>query len=301
MSLAGEVKPLRFCCSKVLPLVYDDWLTEYEGLCKVSYKLNEVIELVNSFQDDFKDYTDQQVDALRQEITQKLNKAVTELNQTMQALETKVNQQLADNEAKMKALEDYVNGAISDNQIWISTKIAGLEQKITEQINYLKQYVDAQDNLLKGYIDDEIQKVIDMIPEITSVMVVNPITGKLEPIQDALDYLTWVFRYYAYTALGYDNEQFTAEYFDNAGLSAWEYDVYGCKILHADMRFHMRSPITGEIVCYKDVINWLIAQHRANGLTASEYDALELTATVYDGKALSAFDYDFNAKTLLSA
>lgn len=301
MSLAGEVKPLKFCCSKVLPLVYDDWLTEYEGLCKVSYKLNEVITLVNSFQDDFKQYTDQQIEILRQELTAKLNEAVTELNNTMRNLELKVNQQLANNEAKMKALEDYVNGAISDNQIWISNKIAQLEQKITDQINYLKQYVDSQDELLKGYIDSEIQRVIDMIPEITSVMVVNPITGKLEPIQDALDYLTWVFKYHAYKALEYDNEQFTADYYDNAGLTAWEYDVYGKKILHVDMRFHMRSPITGEIVCYKDVINWLIAQHRENGLTATEYDGLSLDASVYDGKNLSAFDYDFNGKTLLTA
>lgn len=38
------IKKLRFYCHKVLPLVYDDSLSYYELLCKVVYKINEMIE-----------------------------------------------------------------------------------------------------------------------------------------------------------------------------------------------------------------------------------------------------------------
>lgn len=38
------IKPLRFWCQKVLPLVYDESLSYYELLCKVAEKLNELIE-----------------------------------------------------------------------------------------------------------------------------------------------------------------------------------------------------------------------------------------------------------------
>lgn len=42
-----EIKPLRAWVQKVLPLVYDDSLSYYELLCKVVYKLNEVIKNVD--------------------------------------------------------------------------------------------------------------------------------------------------------------------------------------------------------------------------------------------------------------
>lgn len=41
------IKPWHFWCQKVLPLVYDDSLSYYEVLCKVSDKLNEVITANN--------------------------------------------------------------------------------------------------------------------------------------------------------------------------------------------------------------------------------------------------------------
>lgn len=39
-----KIKPFRFWCQKVLPLVYDNSLSYYEILCKVVDYLNKVIE-----------------------------------------------------------------------------------------------------------------------------------------------------------------------------------------------------------------------------------------------------------------
>lgn len=43
-NLFNPVTPLKFWCQKVLPLVYDDSLSYYEVLCKVSQKINELVE-----------------------------------------------------------------------------------------------------------------------------------------------------------------------------------------------------------------------------------------------------------------
>lgn len=43
-NLFNPVTPLKFWCQKVLPLVYDDSLSYYEVLCKVSEKINELVE-----------------------------------------------------------------------------------------------------------------------------------------------------------------------------------------------------------------------------------------------------------------
>ena len=46
-----DVEKLRFWCQKIIPLVYDDSLSYYELLCKVVYKLNELVENVNGIPD----------------------------------------------------------------------------------------------------------------------------------------------------------------------------------------------------------------------------------------------------------
>lgn len=281
--MSNDIAPLTIKLKSILPLTFSDCMSLYEQLCRIEYKMNEVIETVNGFGDDFTDYVDDQVDSLR-----------NELNVKFDALQIKVDAQLADNEAKMKALEMFVENAIDEQQTWVIKKINELTININNQLNYLRQYVDAQDGKLKTYIDEEIQKVIDMIPEIQKVMVINPITGKLEVLQDVLNYMTWVFKYYALTAQEYDNLYLNASDYDDRGLSAFDYDIYGKKLLYPNERFYMRSPITGQVVFYKDIINWLITQHQPGALTAAEYDALELTASVYDGKQITAFDYDFN-------
>lgn len=60
------------------------------------------------------------------------------------------------------------------------------------------------------------------------------------------------------------------------------------------------DPTTGLLSPLQDVINNIAGTGR-DGLTATEYDALELTATTYDGYAITAFDYDYHGKTILTA
>lgn len=45
--MPNVIQPMKFRCQKVLPLVYDDSLSYYETLCKISAKLNEVIDAIN--------------------------------------------------------------------------------------------------------------------------------------------------------------------------------------------------------------------------------------------------------------
>lgn len=59
MDNTKNIKPIKYWCNKVLPLVYDDSLSYYELLSKLTYKMNEIIEAVNSnFEELIKDYVD---------------------------------------------------------------------------------------------------------------------------------------------------------------------------------------------------------------------------------------------------
>ena len=50
----NNIRPFRFWCQKVLPLVYDDSLSYYELLCKLVSKVNEVIKNENDLTDEWK-------------------------------------------------------------------------------------------------------------------------------------------------------------------------------------------------------------------------------------------------------
>ena len=52
MGTYNELKPFRFWCQKVLPLVYDDSLSYYEVLCKVVDYLNKTMEDVDTLHGD---------------------------------------------------------------------------------------------------------------------------------------------------------------------------------------------------------------------------------------------------------
>ena len=50
-----DIEVLKNCCIKVLPLVYDESLSYYEVVCKLTYKINEIIKETNDLDKDFKE------------------------------------------------------------------------------------------------------------------------------------------------------------------------------------------------------------------------------------------------------
>jgi hypothetical protein len=59
------------------------------------------------------------------------------------------------------------------------------------------------------------------------------------------------------------------------------------------------DPTTGTIKPLQDVINDLYSLTNKDGLTASEFDALELTATSFDAYQITAYQFDSEGKTIL--
>lgn len=81
--MIGDIKHFRFWCQKVLPLVYDNSLSYYEVLCKVSAKLNELINNVN----DIPEYIDAKIEEAFDEehITEILSQFITKIQSAISA------------------------------------------------------------------------------------------------------------------------------------------------------------------------------------------------------------------------
>lgn len=291
------VEKFRFWCQKVLPLVYDDSLSYYETLCKLSEKINEVIEFANDLEEKILTQVDDKLKEAIDQMHQEMDDYFNIIDKKITDAINQINQLIDEIQKRLDETEQYVDDQLAQQKIWVEQQLNDIKSFVNNQLNSLRDYVDSKDNLIYLYIDEQIQKVIDMIPEITSIMVTNPITGVIEPIQDTLNYLTWVFKYFAYTAADFDREARTADYLDGLKYSAWKWDIYGLKYVREDSRFLMRSPVTGEIVCYKEIIYWLASLHTVSSLTAQAYDDLQLTATAFEALNLTAYRYDFYGTT----
>lgn len=116
-----EMNPFRFWCQKVLPLAYDDALSYYEVLCKLSEYLNEMLSNVESLKGD-----------------------VDNLRKAFEALQEWVNNYFANLDIKGDIKETIIE-MVNDGTLTEILK-PYIDQEILNKWNAeYKKYVDQQD------------------------------------------------------------------------------------------------------------------------------------------------------------
>lgn len=240
-------------CFKVLPTIYDDSLSYYEVLCKLTYTIDQVIKQIDMDNSEMYNYIDNQdIKVLT------LSKQYT--NAEIVKLENKLNISIAN----LMQLIDVTN---ANTRAWIAL-----------QLTEMKEWLSRQGG---------------------SILVENPITGKLDSLQNVLESYYNMFNYYALTCIEYESLGITCDEYDEKELTCEMYDFYSRKYLWEDNKLLMFHPITGIKTCYKNVIDFLVEQHRNESLTCSEYDTKNISATQYDMLLISAYDYDWHSKTII--
>ena len=169
------IKPFRFWCQKVLPLVYDDSLSYYETLCRVVDKLNEVIENSGTA------YVDEQIEALRKELIdliqqtsaadreytdQEVAKAKEELGQKITELESslteKINQLESETNEKFEAVNDDITEVRGD--------ITNIQGDITEINQNIENIIDGTTPVPSGHAEtaDKLKTARELTVDLTS-------------------------------------------------------------------------------------------------------------------------------------
>lgn len=245
---------------------------------KVDGLVGEVNQMIDDAQKKF--------DAQFKDFQDKINLTIAQLNVRLDDFEKMIQKQFADYQVKLDA---QIEKAMADIQALLD-KFQG---EINGQLQLMREMIRNSEASTRAYVDAEIQKVIDMIPEITSVYIRNPITGKIQPIQEALDSMNNYYRYFGLNCLEYESRNWTAKEYEDLNMTAVFYDFYSKE------RFAWISPFTGEWFSTYDWLNMLTSFHKENGLTATEYDAIMITAQAYDALMISAYNYDFQGKNLV--
>lgn len=259
------------CCD--VPTVYSNKQSYYECLCYLGYKINECINTLNNYGEEWKSYVDEKIQEMTEYVDDKI-----------QDVRIEAANDNAELEIRMKELLETVRENLQ-NQIDLLS-----EREATDILN-VRNEMKALEVRLKKYVEEYAVK---------NILVYDPTTGQRVPISDALNNMYQSLRYWGIDCNEFDSLGFTCDSFDAINISAHDFDIYAGLKLGKNSLFWMSNPFTGEKDFYQNVIYTLADYHRDTPLTATEYDTLSLTATVYDGKQLTAKQYDFNGKSLLS-
>lgn len=197
--------PIRFHSFKVLPLVYTESLSYYEDICKCVNSINETIEAVNNLNTAVTDISSTvnthttMINELATNVSifeANVNKSIEQMNETLASYDGKFNN--LENELKteidnnIKALREYVDATLVDIEAQIDSIVQAEIQKIIESIDKLEQD-------LRYEFETTIRELIATIPDLTTIEVVSPVSGKLVKVQTALDDVFMNTRYYALT------------------------------------------------------------------------------------------------------
>ena len=170
----------------------NDMMTDVEFLLGVLKKLNEVIVQVNQNSKFIDDYSGK---------IEELEAEMAGLRQEMTDFETAIN---------------------SEIDARFSTIKLELQSMIATALTQANAYTDAR----AAQLEQEIQQIA-----VGQIIVYDPTTGILSPLQIVLDNLYGSTREDALTATEYDALDLTATTYDAYDLTAFEYDKYGKTLL----------------------------------------------------------------------
>lgn len=188
------------------PTPYSESLSYLEYLALLHTKMNELIDLMNSYQTNYMTYTDEQINLLREEFDSRF-KGIVNL--------------ISNNDASIRSL-------IDTQKITITNEYTSL---INSNTNTINSRITNEIALINGRITLEINQVIAYINSgFINILVLNPVNGQIGSIQDALNSLSEQFRALALTCTQYDALELTCDAYDLLNITTYDYDYNGITI-----------------------------------------------------------------------
>ena len=243
--------------------------------------------------------------------TDKLERDLTTLDNSLKAFENATRQteerlqhQIRDNVTSINNVKSY---AIS-----IDNKYAGEIKRVDSRVDNLvsayghviadianlKVLISEGDDrtlsLAKTYADGLIDEFKRDFPKLYELYVYSPVTGQIVTVQDALNEIYETYRFYAITALEFDELGWSAEQLDNKKLTALELDTNSRELLKRFERGEnvMRNPWFGDFTYVRDVIYKLLGYHIPT-LNCYQRDIRDLTAQELDDRNYNAYYLDW--------
>ena len=322
---------------RILPAVYEDAMTYVEQLRILNDKLNEVIDVFNSYGDELltesKEYTDQQFLILQEDMNntlsqfrQELDNALADLDATLTAELTQFRERA---EAEFKWFHQRAD-ELFDMFVEETTKLNENINRLQIAVNTLFDALGRTKLEMRDEMQAELSKIVAWMQNAMAaktgeqIIVQNPVTRKLSTLNFALDSITRIINaMFALTVDEYRSLQLTVDDYKSLRITANDYrykarwiffhkiyfpdlddrfgnvyDYVNHEVEALDKNHYMVSPFNGVLTPVKRVV-YELAQLHMDGITADQYREALLTVDTYKEKEITAHDYAWNGFYLI--
>lgn len=201
-----------------LPLTYNASISYYEQVGQLVYKINELIDAMNSYAEDYKSYTDEQIALLKKYV----DSQITEVYSYADKININLTNLIGITANNLKA--DYISR--------INQLNASLNARITQEVFTINNRITSEVITLNTRISLEVQNLKDYIDsQLIDIKVIDPTTGLISGLQTTLNNIVNLMKGDALTAQQYDALNLTAQTYDNKNLTAYQYDFNGKSLL----------------------------------------------------------------------
>ena len=167
--MVKRIPPFR--CSKVLPLVYDESLSYYEAICKITEKINDLIDYVQTYV--LPSVDTEMSDTSEHPVQNKVIKEYVD-SQSGAIIDTEMSD-TSENAVQNKVIKEYVDNSIPS--ISVDTEMSSTSENAVQN-KVIKEYVDnsiptitvdttmsdtstnaVQNKVIKQYVDSKIMSL----------------------------------------------------------------------------------------------------------------------------------------------
>lgn len=270
-----------------VPSVYSNKQSYYEVLCYINYKLNELIDVYNQLEFDYKTYVDNQLQGVkdyadekdtihskedRLYTDEKTKEALTSAKTYADKLDRIMSNRVDGIESRVKTNE--TNITILRNDLTQETiaregadkildqKIIALETMVTTRMAQLKEYVDKADLATKNWFNSELTLMKQWVENHyqKTYTIKNPWRGYKTDLQSCIDDIFSVYRPLSMSCSQLDTIIPEVTYIDSENLSCNDFDFNGLRVKQYLSDAYMHSPVSGRYLKLQDVIAEIMTQ-----------------------------------------
>lgn len=283
------ISPLyRPYCQKVLPLVYDDALSYYEVLCKLTAKINELIELFNSYEEIIN-----QLANLSEDITVMLED-ISNIKATLITIRNELNnlesqyQNLVDTDTRQQGeieeLVNRVNNIVTSYDTLYSNMVSYVDNAIKNvEIGNQREWTEfkVEVNSMVATLERQINEVLELIKDVPTD-VYNPVYGRRVGFNKNNADIYHDLRYGGFTnaelyEFGISNDKVASLVLNNRDYA-----------LHAKKRYkrhYVFSPVSGKEVSHANALSQVLTSAIGKMLNTSFYGYMETNNMTNDNLA----------------
>ena len=198
-AIIDKISTIRVRCNKILPATYGESLSYMEAIAKLAYKVNETIVAVNGLNDNVDALNDAviefgtrlsavegEIDGFEQEVNNRFDQLEVQINASVDAKLAEVDTAIAGIDSKLESVVEEQQRFEND----VNSRITTLEHTLTNIINdelaYLNEMYSRLAGELRNYIEEKVDEAISDIPDLTNIYVIDPTTGILSKVNDAI-------------------------------------------------------------------------------------------------------------------